>query len=104
MRVAKLPSNMPVPASQESSSISKVSATQRGAAWPISMARPPVIRAAAAISAPTAVMKMASWRLWADSAGSVQAEIGGGTSAEPTRMASPTVETGGTMTRQARRP
>ena len=52
MRVARLPSNMPVPDSQLSSSISKVIATQRGAAWPISTARPPVISAAAAISAP----------------------------------------------------
>ena len=49
-------------------------------------------------------MKMASWRLWDDSAGSVQAESAGGVSAEPTRMARPTVETGGTITRQARRP
>src|SRR6201996_4541634 len=103
MRVAILASNRPVPDSQLNSSISKVSATQRGAAWPINTARPPVISAAAAISEPTAVMKMASWRLWDDKAGSVQAEIAGGVSAEPTRMARPTAETGGTITRQARR-
>ena len=81
MRVARLASNMPVPDSQLHSSINKVSATQRGAAWPISTASPPVISAAAAISAPTAVMKMASWRLWEDSAGSVQADSAGGVSA-----------------------
>ena len=69
---------MPVPASQLSTTASRVSATQRGAAWPIRMARPPVISAAAAIKAPTAVMKMASWRLCEASAGSVQAYSAGG--------------------------
>src|SRR5690606_17421442 len=81
-----------------------VIATQRGAAWPISTARPPVISIAEPISVATAVMKMASSRLCAASAGSVQADKAGGVSAAPTRMASAAVATGGMVTGQARRP
>ncbi len=63
-----------------------------------------MISAAAAISAPTAVTKIASWRLCEDSAGSVQAMIEGGDCPAPMRSASPTDVTGGMMTRQARWP
>ena len=95
---------MPVPDIQAISSKSSVTETQRGAAWPINTASPLVINAEAAISAPTAVMKIASWRLCDDSAGSLQAKSAGGVAAAPTRIASRTVLTGGTITRQARRP